>query len=209
MPRRRSGRCGWSAITLREYGSVTKACEVVGLKLGIGKETLRAWARQARVDAGVQDGLSTAEREEIRTLKARVRRYLMPQRVPAKVMFSWPHDGTASQDCLGLSCAQIPLRVWLRVLRGRRTCGRQGPNGRSLSVTARATRHASARSACRFWVGELDFEPVGRAQAGRRRSLEPLKVSSATECLPSFLHDLHVGHDARYGLVQGAALRPL
>ena len=35
---------------------------------------MRGWARQARVDAGVQDGLSTAEREEIRTLKARVRR---------------------------------------------------------------------------------------------------------------------------------------
>lgn len=57
-----------------EYGSVTKACEVVGAKLGIGKETLRGWARQARVDAGVQDGLSTAEREEIRALKAKVRR---------------------------------------------------------------------------------------------------------------------------------------
>jgi hypothetical protein len=33
-----------------EYGSVTEACEVVGAKLGIGKATLRGWARQARVD---------------------------------------------------------------------------------------------------------------------------------------------------------------
>ncbi|WP_050670965.1 transposase [Luteipulveratus halotolerans] len=43
-------------------------------KLGISKETLRGWARQAEVDAGSREGLSSDEREEIKALKAKVRR---------------------------------------------------------------------------------------------------------------------------------------
>ena len=57
-----------------EYGSLSRACEVVGKRLGISKETLRGWCRQAEVDAGGREGLSSAEREEIRELKAKVRR---------------------------------------------------------------------------------------------------------------------------------------
>lgn len=55
-----------------EYGSLTRACEAVGARLGISKETLRGWARQAQVGAGARDGLSSEEREEIRALKAKV-----------------------------------------------------------------------------------------------------------------------------------------
>lgn len=57
-----------------EYGSLTKACAAVGTKLGISKETLRGWARQAQVDTGARDGLTSTEREEIKALKAKVRR---------------------------------------------------------------------------------------------------------------------------------------
>ena len=57
-----------------EYGSLTRACAAVGAKLGISKETVRGWARQAQVDAGDRGGMSSGEREEIKALKAKVRR---------------------------------------------------------------------------------------------------------------------------------------
>jgi transposase-like protein len=57
-----------------EYGSLTKACTAVSVKLGISKETLRGWARQAQADEGAREGLSSSERAEVRELKAKVRR---------------------------------------------------------------------------------------------------------------------------------------
>ncbi len=57
-----------------EYGSVTKASEAVGKKLGIGRETLRGWVRRAEVDAGLRDGPTSAELEQLRVLKAEVKR---------------------------------------------------------------------------------------------------------------------------------------
>lgn len=57
----------------QELGSVSRACEVVGAKLGIGKETLRGWARQAEIDAGTRAGASSEDIAAIKDLKARVR----------------------------------------------------------------------------------------------------------------------------------------
>ena len=59
---------------LREHGSITHTCEVVGAKLGIGRVTLRGWVRRAQVDAGEREGITTEELEEIRRLKAENRR---------------------------------------------------------------------------------------------------------------------------------------
>ena len=56
-----------------ELGSVTKACEVVGAKLGIGKETLRGWVKQGQIDAGTRAGATTEEIAQIRDLKSKVR----------------------------------------------------------------------------------------------------------------------------------------
>jgi transposase len=57
-----------------ESGSVTKSCEAVGRRLGISKETLRGWCRQAQVDAGERDGVTSEELAEIKRLKAENRR---------------------------------------------------------------------------------------------------------------------------------------
>lgn len=59
---------------LQEYGSVTKACSAASSRLGISADTLRGWHRRAEVDQGHKDGVTTQEREEVRVLKAKVRR---------------------------------------------------------------------------------------------------------------------------------------
>jgi len=57
-----------------ESGSVTKSCEAVGRRLGISKETLRGWCRQAQVNAGEREGVTSEELAEIKRLKAENRR---------------------------------------------------------------------------------------------------------------------------------------
>jgi len=59
---------------LDDYGSVTAASVAVGAQLGVARESLRRWVSQADVDAGARSGVSTAEVEEIRRLKAENKR---------------------------------------------------------------------------------------------------------------------------------------
>jgi transposase-like protein len=58
---------------LGEYRSAWAAAQALGPKLGVGAETLRKWILQAQVDAGERSGPTSAEREEIRRLRAEVR----------------------------------------------------------------------------------------------------------------------------------------
>ncbi|GMA19962.1 transposase [Arsenicicoccus piscis] len=57
----------------KDAGSVSKACELVGAREGVGKETVRGWVRAAKADAGTGPGPSSEEAAQVKTLKARVR----------------------------------------------------------------------------------------------------------------------------------------
>lgn len=58
----------------QEYPSLRAACVGIGDQLGISRESLRRWVDQAQVDAGAKPGLSSAEAEELKTLKAENKR---------------------------------------------------------------------------------------------------------------------------------------
>jgi transposase-like protein len=58
----------------QEYASVTEAMSAVANQLGVARESVRRWVTQADVDAGARPGLTSAEHEEIKRLKAENRR---------------------------------------------------------------------------------------------------------------------------------------
>ena len=58
----------------QEYASVTEAMTAVANQLGVARESVRRWVSQADVDAGDRPGLTSAEHEEIKRLKAENRR---------------------------------------------------------------------------------------------------------------------------------------
>ena len=59
------------AVRLVRSGAVPGAR--LARDLGISPDTLRAWVRQTRIDAGEQEGLTTEERAELSQLRREVR----------------------------------------------------------------------------------------------------------------------------------------
>ena len=56
-----------------EYPSQWAAIGSVAEKLSINRETLRLWVRRAETDEGKRPGLTTEEREKLRTLEREVK----------------------------------------------------------------------------------------------------------------------------------------
>src|SRR6056297_2799672 len=59
--------------SLADHPSQWSAIQSVASKIGCTGETLRNWVRQAERDAGERDGLTTEERERLKTLEREVR----------------------------------------------------------------------------------------------------------------------------------------
>ena len=66
--------------------------------LGVSDQTLRNWLRQADVDAGRRhDGLTTAERDELRRLRAENRTLRMERDLLKKAAVFFASDGDRSR----------------------------------------------------------------------------------------------------------------
>ncbi|MCA1703962.1 MAG: transposase [Actinobacteria bacterium] len=57
------------AEAVRLYRDTDKSLREVSSDLGISVESLRKWVRQAEIDGGQREGLTTEERDELRRLK--------------------------------------------------------------------------------------------------------------------------------------------
>lgn len=55
-----------------EYDTEWAAMTAISARLGMSTETLRKWVRQAEIDGGEQDGVTTATARENRDLKRKV-----------------------------------------------------------------------------------------------------------------------------------------
>lgn len=57
----------------KDHGSEWEAIRSVSEKIGCVPETLRAWIRRGQIDAGERAGLTTEERERMKTLEREVK----------------------------------------------------------------------------------------------------------------------------------------
>jgi len=69
------------AVELVRSGTPIKQ---VAADLGVSEQTLRNWRRQEDVDAGRVEGLTSAEREELRALRRENRRLLQEREILRK-----------------------------------------------------------------------------------------------------------------------------
>jgi transposase len=78
-----------------EYPSEWAAMTGISSKLGMTAETLRAWVRRAVVDQGRRPGLSTDERERLKTLEKENRELRRANEIlkDASVFFATELDG--------------------------------------------------------------------------------------------------------------------
>ena len=53
--------------------SINAAVHRIGPKIGVVPDTLRGWIKQARIDAGLQPGTSTAESARVKELEKQVK----------------------------------------------------------------------------------------------------------------------------------------
>ncbi len=66
-----------------------KSIAAIALDLGVSDPTLRSWVRQAEIDAGSRDGLTTSERIELAQLRREVRVLRQEREILKSAMSRW------------------------------------------------------------------------------------------------------------------------
>ena len=56
-----------------EYPSLWAAIESIAPKIGCVPQTLHEWVKRDQIDAGVRDGITTSEREQMKALEREVK----------------------------------------------------------------------------------------------------------------------------------------
>jgi transposase len=69
---------------VRLVRSSGKSLAEIARNLGVSHNTLRAWAKQTRIDEGLEPGLTTDEREELRRLRRENRQLKLEREILAK-----------------------------------------------------------------------------------------------------------------------------
>jgi transposase len=83
------------AVELIRSGS--KSIRQLSRDLGVSDQTLRNWVRQRDIDTGRQDGLTTAERDELHRLRAENRTLRMERDLLKKAAVFFASDGDRSR----------------------------------------------------------------------------------------------------------------
>ena len=78
------------ALVLDENRSIVE----VARGLGIVEQTLGNWVRQARIDRGEKEGLTSDERAELTRLRAEVRRLTMERDLLKRATVFWVQEST-------------------------------------------------------------------------------------------------------------------
>ncbi|PZO96987.1 MAG: hypothetical protein DI618_13525 [Dermacoccus nishinomiyaensis] len=87
---------------VEEAGSVTKAVALVSPKVDVGRETLRRWVSQHRVDAGLKDGPTSDDLAELRRLRSEVKRLREDNELLRKASIFF------AGDCSAISLPNFP-----------------------------------------------------------------------------------------------------
>lgn len=94
-PRRSGYPAEFRAEAVRLARSPGHSMESVARDLGVSRESIRRWGKQLDIDAGRRDGLTSEERDELRTLEA-------GQLRPGAGTSSWPQVVRRSPESAGL-----------------------------------------------------------------------------------------------------------
>ena len=65
----------------------------VAREIGVSSESLRNWVKQTDIDAGEQEGLTTEEQEELRTLRREVKTLRQEREIPKKAAVGSTGEG--------------------------------------------------------------------------------------------------------------------
>lgn len=92
-----------------EYETQWAAIRSIADKIGCSTETLRNWVRQAEVDTGRRDGLTTAEREQLKTLERENRELRRANEILRKASAYFAHAELDRRSSESPTCMRGPV----------------------------------------------------------------------------------------------------